>query len=149
MASFTGYVAPDPIASEQQRGHVTRIADNPHKRFNAWYVSTYRPYSGSAALKLFPGGIYTLDVAVDSGARTLRLQAWAPINGAVRIDLCDPDTGEIIESDTTSGDEAYEQLSVTWTATAKVYLLMIRHMGSTQMVEGTDPCCYADVIEVV
>lgn len=149
MASFDGYIADEALLSEQQRGHISRTVENPFKRFNAWYVSTERPYSGSAALKLFPGGVFTLDVAVDSGSRTLRLQAWVPINGAMRIDIADPDTGEIIQSDVSTGDEAWEELSVSWTATAQVYLLYIRHMGSTQMVEGTDPCCYADAIEVV
>jgi glucan phosphorylase len=149
MASFTGHLADDPYVSEQQRGHIGRIVDNPFKRFNAWTVSTDNPYSGSAALKLFPGGIYTLDVAVDAGSRTLRLQAWAPTGGAVRIDLLDPDTGDTIETDSTESEEEYEQLSVNWTAEARVYLLVVRHMGSTQMVEETDACAHIDAIEVL
>lgn len=149
MASFTGYMADDSYVSEQQRGHITRNVDNPFKRFNAWVISTYRAYLGSASLKLFPSGIYTLDVAVDSGYRYLYSRAWAPINGQARIDLLNPETGEIIASDLTSSEDEWEQLMIGWAADAKVYLLYMRHMGSTQMVEGTDPSVYFDVIEVV
>lgn len=148
MASFTGYLASDPWTSEQQRGHITRTIDSPFKLFNAWDISTYRAYTGSASLRLFTGGVYTLDVAVDSGYRYLYSRCWAPINGHARIDLLNPDTGEVITYDETASEETWEQLVIGWSSDAKVYLLLMRHMGQTQQVEGEDPSVYFDVIEV-
>lgn len=148
MATYTGYMNADPMISEQSLGNLHGAVDNSFKRFYKWVVSTTKPYTGAYSLELYERGIFTIDVAVDIGSRTVTMKAWAPPQGSVTAFLVDPDDGSVIDTDTTASTGAWEDLSITWTAEAKVYLLLIRNNPQTSQVEGDDNHAYIDNVVV-
>lgn len=148
MADYTGHLIDDPVAGDEERGNIITLADHQWKRYHGWEITSDKSYAGTSSIKLFVGGVYTLDCVCEAGSRTVSAMAWAPINGSIKMEVVDPDTGAVEGSDTTSSTKTWEALSISFTASKKVYLVFIRNLAQSAMVEGEDPCGYVDNIEV-
>ena len=148
MANYTGYLIDDPAEGELELGYMLGTQDHPWKRFYGWEITTEKSYAGTHSLRLLVGGIFTLDCVCSAGDRTVVAKAWAPINGSVSMEIVDPDSGEVMGNDTTAGDEAWEDLSIAFTAEKKIYLIFLRNNPQDPMVEGEEPYGYFDNIAV-
>jgi hypothetical protein len=148
MADYTGYLVDDPIEAEYTRGHVFGTIDHPWKEFYGWEITTDKSYAGTHSLRILVGGVYTIDCVCEAGSRTVTAKAWAPINGSITMRIIDPDTGALMGTDTTASDEEWEDLSISFTAEKKIYLIFVRNNPQAPMVEGEDPYAYLDDIVV-
>lgn len=148
MADYTGYLLDDPSEGELELGYMLGTQDHPWKRFYGWEITEDKSYAGAHSLRLLVGGIFTLDCVCPAGDRTVTAKAWAPINGSLSMTVVDPDTGEVMGSDTTASDEEWEDLSVAFEAEKKIYLIYLRSHLAIPMVQGEDPYGYFDNIIV-
>jgi len=148
MTNYTGYLVDDPVEGEVELGYMLGTQDHPWKRFYGWEITEDKSYAGTHSLRLLVGGIFTLDCVCAAGSRTLTAKAWAPINGSLSMTVIDPDTGAVMGTDTTASDEAWEDLSIAFTAAKKIYLIYLRNHPQAPMVEGEDPYGYFDNIVV-
>ena len=148
MTNYAGTMIDDPAEGELELGYMLGTQDHPWKRFYGWEITEDKSYAGAHSLRLFVGGIFTLDVVCGAGSRTVSAKAWAPINGSLSMTIIDPDTGETMGTDATASDEEWEDLSVAFTAEKKIYLAYLRHHLADPMVEGEDPYGYFDNIIV-
>lgn len=120
MANYTGNII-TPLISVNKAGiFVPSLFKN-----NQIEMSTTRYNDGAQSLKIIPGGSKDVFIVCEAGSRTLTVQVWPNANSdKCGLILYDPDAGmdEQLDADWSTGSGAWEELSITFTAVAKVYI---------------------------
>lgn len=142
MASYTGNIL-SPTLSDNNRN--VRIS-NPMGSHQV-ELTTEKFESGSKSLKVLAGGYQDIYVVCAAGSRTITCQVWPNSNtDKCGMLLYDPDNlGEILESDWSTSSGAWEELSISFTATAKMYILRLINGAP---FTSQDAHCWFDTIEV-
>ena len=94
----------------------------------AWFQSDVK-HSGQLAIKMMPGGQYTVNYGCRAGAAEVTVWAYAPVAGKMTMRVVDPNTMETAGEDVTTTTEAWEQLKVNFTAQKKAYFIYLVHSG--------------------
>jgi len=142
MAEYGGTLLVITKADEPFRGQFVGADIAGLQYARAWFQSAFK-YSGQEALKMAAGGIYTINYGCRAGAATITVRAWAPQYGKLGIRVVDPDTKDTVGEAVTTTTQAWELLTVSFTAQQKVYLVMLFHGGVSTLV-GTPQYGYFD-----
>jgi len=123
MANYNGEMA---ATYQSERYYGTMFYSDVYtKRFTTWKFSTEQVHSGSYSLKLNPGCCYDIDYGCNAGEVTITVWVYPKSGASACLAVINPDTGEVITSDTSSASGAWEQLSVNFTAEKKVYIVRL------------------------
>lgn len=145
MATYNGTLWV-PTESDVMYGYLP-YSDIPYPAFSSgWNFSTDQKHGGSYSLRLIPGGSYSINYGCDAGSKTITIYAYAPAYGTLLIEVRDPDTGELMGSDATTSTEVWEQLTVTFTAEKKVYVVNLIHAGCSEFHGGEHLGYFDDLV---
>jgi hypothetical protein len=135
MAVWTGHLE-TPIVSDRK----TRVFFKPSPFADSGVVrDAAHVDTGSWALRVYAGSTKDIFVVCGSGSRTISARVYSgSSSGKCGIVLYDPDNaGEAIDSDWSASSGVYEDLSITFTALSKVYILRLIN-ATLETVEDGD-----------
>lgn len=145
MADYTGDF---PINNALQ---TTRVplgfhlgADISGKIFGGGEMTSEKSHGGSYSRKLYAGDMYTIDYGCNAGETTISVWVWPETGAIFRLEILDPYSLEIINASVNVGAGAWEQVTVTFTAQKKVYLVRICNYSNRK---ETSKNCWVDNLE--
>lgn len=126
-----------PILSDRKQG---RRGGN-ERRESRSIISTEQVHGGTHSLRILGGGYHEIFYGCDAGSKTVTVWCFPPVVGACALHVFDgPD---LIGEGFNAGAGAWEQLSVTFTAAKKVYV--VRLINCT--ISNGDTRAYFDDLE--
>lgn len=120
MAEYTGVEYPSLTLQEHPIAYRPGIVKSQNVR-----ISSERAHGGTYSIVLSVGGFKEFFYAADAGSITVT--AWVyPEGGAnASLEVMEIGTGVKLDIDNSVSNDGWEQLSITWTATKKVYIIRI------------------------
>jgi len=118
MTAYNGSLAVSMI-SDRLQGH--RASDE--RRESGSIISTEQPHGGTHSLRVLSGGYHDIFYGCDAGSKTITVWVYPPVVGKFAIQIYD---GPMLMGESFNiGAGAWEQLSVTFTALKKVYIVRL------------------------
>jgi len=141
MATYTGVAL--TINESLARQSVFPYSESSLIRTSPIRFTSSKVYEDTYSRELYPGEYQSIWYGCDAGDVTISVYVWNPTNGKAGIEVYDPDTGERIDSSYASGSGSWEQVSVSFTASKKLYI--IRLVNNTKA--AGDKRAYFDKLE--
>lgn len=107
-------------------------------------ITTEEFYEGAQSLELLPGGFHNMWVACDAGTRIITARVKAATVGGAVMRAIDPATGTVMGEAASVGTGAWEQITLSFAATKKFYLLKLMNASPP----NGDVRVYFDNVEV-
>ena len=123
MATYTGIGL--TINESLIRQSIFPYSESPLVKTSPIRFTNSKAYEGTYSRELYPGEHQSIWYACDAGDVTISVYVWNPAGGKAGIEVYDPDTGERIDSAYASGSGSWEQVSVSFTASKKLYIVRL------------------------
>jgi len=146
MATYDGVLL-TLYLSEKQKGSMLGSGDVANRFCSKFTFTSDKSYAGTYSLCLYSGGVYEVLYGCNAGDKTISVYAYPPKSGLVYMYVYDPIAGErVATADPATGSGAWEQISASFTAESKIYVVrLINPVSSTDNV--SDMRAYFDNLE--
>ena len=120
MAEYTGVNAPAVAVQLNPTSYRKGLIKSSNLRF-----SSALKHGGSFSLEISPGGYKELFFASNAGSTTVTAWVYPEAGANASLEVEELGAGEKLDIASSVGHNAWEQLSITWTAEKKIYVIRI------------------------
>lgn len=141
MAEYTGFELPEVTVQHKLIGYRGGIIKAQNAR-----ISSAVKHGGSYSIDLSVGGFKELFYAADAGSVTVTAWVYPEGSANASLEVIEIGSGEKLDIANSAGNDDWEQLSITWAAEKKVYIIRIANNARGDE-SGTKDHAYFDDLE--